>query len=184
HGAPLQIGDAPHLRDRNEAQEPIVPSHEDGQIGFNLGRRLALPLHISDHVVNRGHRDIKLSLNQVRELENRIRSVGEVDFNPAAREVAFALRDPDWPIESAWEDNDRNWLKALLSTNSAQTDSSNNRRRGDNECRRYKALTQFLFLSGYVNWPLLLRSAVKIKFDRHVLPFNTAGLAQSLKERR
>ena len=47
------------------------------------------------------------------------------------------------------EDNDRNWLKALLSTNSAQTDSSNNRRRSDSECRRYKALTQFLLLSGY-----------------------------------
>src|SRR2546428_11564271 len=92
----------------------------------------------SDHVVNRGHRDIKLSVDQVGELENRVRSVGEVDFNPAAREVAFVLRDPDWPIESAWEDNDRNWLKALLSTNSAQTDSCNNRRRGDSQCRRYK----------------------------------------------
>jgi hypothetical protein len=108
-----------------------------------------LPLHISDHVVNPGHRDIKLSLDQVRELENRVKSVGEADFNPAAREVAFVLCDPDWPIESAWEDNDRNWLKALLSTNSAYTDSSNNRRRSDSECRRYKALTQFLLLSGY-----------------------------------
>src|SRR5262249_55225735 len=121
----------------------------DDEIGFNLGRRLALPLRISDHVVNRGHRDIKLSLNQVCELENRVRSVGEVDFDPVAREVAFVLRDPNWPIESAWEDNDRKRLKTLLSTNSAQTDSSNNRRRGDNECRRYKALTQFLLLSGY-----------------------------------
>src|SRR5262249_33700393 len=100
-------------------------------------------------VVNRGHRDIKLSLDQVRELENRVKSVGEVDFNPTAREVTFVLRDPNRPIESAWEDNDRNWLKALLSTNSAQTDSSNNRRRGDNECRRYKALTQFLLLTAY-----------------------------------
>src|SRR5205085_2696305 len=126
HGAPLEIGDVPHLRHGNETQEPVVPAHEDGQIGFSLGRRLTLPLHVSDHVVDRGHRDVELSVNQIRELENRVGSVGEVDFNSAVREGAFVLRDPDRPIESAREDNDRNRLEALLSTSSAQTDNSNN----------------------------------------------------------
>src|SRR5262249_35064947 len=37
---------------------------------------------------------------------------------------------------NAWEAMTENWLKALLSTNSAHTDSSNNRRRCDSECRR------------------------------------------------
>jgi hypothetical protein len=107
------------------------------------------PSHVSDHVVDRGHRDIELSVDQVGELENRVGSVGEGDFDPAAREGAFVLRDPDRPIESAREDDDRNRLEALLSTNSAQTDSSNDRRRGDGKGRRYEALTQFLLLSGY-----------------------------------
>jgi len=107
HGERLaaQIVEGLHLRHGDETQEPVVAAHEREQVVARF-RNLALALPISDQVVDRRHGDVELPVDQVGELEDRVRRRRGLHLDPVLREQALLLRDPDGPVEAAGEDDD------------------------------------------------------------------------------
>ena len=89
-----------HLRHRHQAQEAVVAAHESEEIRPGLGN-LTLPLTVGDQVVDRRHRDVELSVDEIGELEHRARRRSDFQLDAVAREEAFFLRHPDRPIEVA-----------------------------------------------------------------------------------
>src|SRR5271165_3077065 len=66
--------DAPEIK-------AVVSGHKYEEIGCGRNWRFSLTLHIGDHVVDRGHRDIEFTFDQIAQLEYRVRRVGELYFD-------------------------------------------------------------------------------------------------------
>ena len=82
----LEVGVALDLRHRDEAQKAVVAAHEREDVGLRRRRRRALPLHVGDDVVDRGHGDVELAVDQTRELELRVRRRRDLHADAAPSE--------------------------------------------------------------------------------------------------
>ncbi len=104
-GLAAQLRVRAHLGDGDKAQEPGIAAHYRLQIAPEHGF-LALPFAISDEVVDRGHCDVELAVDEVGELEHRAHRGRHSHLDPVLREQPLLLRHPDRPVEAAGEDDE------------------------------------------------------------------------------